>query len=98
MNRAFNSIHGNGAKLNDEKMEDPIMTTVHAIKKMCPDIRSDVIHCFTKIKYHMRIRALNEQNTIDKKEENKRKALERHEKPKKIKSMRDFVKDGHFNK
>ena len=96
MDRAFNFVHGVGAKLNTEMKGDPIQTTVSEIRKRCPEIKSEVIELFTKIKYFARIRALNEQHNLDKKADLKRKAAARKENPKKIKLMRDFSKNGHF--
>ena len=96
MDQAFNSLHGVGSQLRDETMTDPIKTTAEAIQKRCPGITEDAIKLFTKIKYHARVKALNEQNFVNKISERKRKAIENKEKPKKIKLMRDFVKDGHF--
>ena len=96
MDQAFNSLHGVGSQLRDEKMTDPIKTTAEAIQKQCPGITEDAIKLFTKIKYHARVKALNEQNFVNKISERKRKAVENKENPKKIKLMRDFVKDGHF--
>ena len=98
LDKAFNSVHRNEANLNDENMKDPVSKTLEAINKMCPDISSEVIQLFTKIKYHAKVRALNEQTNIDKLEIFKRKAAERGENPKKMKNMRDFIKDGHFYK
>ena len=97
MDRGFNVIHGEGAKLGDEGMKDPIRYTAGKLKKMCPDLNTDVITFFTKIKYHARIKAINEQRLIEKVEDKKRKAAENNQKPKRTKLMRDFVKDGHFN-
>ena len=96
MDKVFNLVHGSGAQLKDENMKNPIKTTVEEIKKRCPDINGSVINFFTKMKYHARIKALNEQELIENVAERKRKAIERNEKPKKTKLMRDFVKDGHF--
>ena len=96
LDRAFNLVHGVGAKLNSEMKGDAIQTTVAEITKKCPNIKPNVIQLFTKIKYHARIKALNENQLLDKISERKRKAAENKEKPRKIKVMRDFVKDGHF--
>ena len=96
MDRAFNFVHGVGAQLNPEMKVDPIQTTVVEITKRCPEIKLEVIKLFTKIKYHARIKALNEQNLLDQKSERKRKAAEKNELPKRQKGMRDFTKAGHF--
>ena len=90
-------IHGVGSKLNDEKMKNPIQKTIDEIMKRCPDIKLEVVELFTKVKYHARVRSINEQKVIDKIDNRKRKAGVLKENPKKIKTMRDFVKDGHFN-
>ena len=96
MDKAFNVVHGVGARLNTEMKVDPIQTTVTEIKKRCPQINSEVIELFTKIKYFARIRALNEQHILDKKADLKRKAAARKEIPKRMKVMRDFSKMGQF--
>ena len=97
MDRAFNFVHGVGAQLNSEMKSEPIKTTTIEIKKRCPDVQSEVIELFTKIKYHARIKAINEQQNLDKKADLKRKAAERKETPKKMQQMRDFTKTGHFS-
>ena len=76
---------------------EPIKTTTNEIKRRCPDVQSEVIELFTKIKYHARIKAINEQQNLDKKADLKRKAAERKETPKKLQQMRDFMKLGHFS-
>ena len=91
MDKAFNSVHGAGSQLRDEKMKEPINTTAKKIKKMCPDINHKVIFLFTSIKYHARVRSLNEDPLIP-----KRKASDQNCLPKRTKTMRDFTKDGHF--
>ena len=96
MDRAFNCIHGVGPQLSTEMKVNPIQTTVTEIRKRCPQIKSEVIELFTKIKYFARIRDLNEQHNLDKKADLKRKAAERKEIPKQLKKHRDFCKDGHF--
>ena len=96
MDSAFNQVHGAGAQLNDEKVIDPIKTTADRIKKICPDIALNIIELFSKIKYHSRIKSINEQNIIEQVEKRKLKASERNEIPKRTKTMRDFTKDGHF--
>ena len=96
MDRAFNIVHGVGAKLNSEMKADPIQTTVVEIMKRCPAIKLDVIQLFTKVKYHARIKAMNEQNLLDQKSERKRKAAEKNEPLKRQKGMRDYTKAGHF--
>ena len=96
MDRAFNVVHGVGAKLNNEMKVDPIQTTVVEISKRCPEITLKVIQLFTKVKYHKRIKDINEQNLRDQKTERKRKAAEKNELPKRQKGMRDYTKAGHF--
>ena len=49
------------------------------------------IFLFTSIKYHARVRSLNEDPLIP-----KRKASDQNCLPKRTKTMRDFTKDGHF--
>ena len=97
MDKAFNEIHGTGANLVDSGMKDPITITAGEIKRKCPDLNEKVIKFFTKMKYHARIRALNEQDKMDIIADRKRKCLERNEKPRPAKGMRDFMKDGHFS-
>ena len=60
MDKAFNLLHGAGAQLNDDKMK----TTVEKIKTMCPAISIKVIDFFTKMKYHERVKSINENNSI----------------------------------
>ena len=96
MDKAFNRIHGAGAKLNDSSMKDPITSTSRDIKKKCPEINENVIKYFTKMKYHALIRALNEQDKIDIIADSKRKDLERNGKPRPAKVMRDFIKRWSF--
>ena len=79
-------------------MKDPISSTARQIKQKCPDINTEVITFFTKVKYFSRVKAINEQYKIDIVKERKRKADERNEKPKPVKLMRDHTKDGHFSK
>ena len=62
------------------------------IKTRNPDIPSSITELFTKIKYHARIRAMNENDILKRAEELKRKAHERKEAPKRLKTMRDFNK------
>ena len=91
MDKAFNSVHGAGAQLRDEQMKEPIETTAKMIKKMCPDINIKVINVFTSTKYHARVRSLNEDPLIP-----KRKSTDTSHFSKRIKTMRDFTKDGHY--
>ena len=91
MDKAFNLVHGAGAQLRDEGMKDPIKTTYEKIKTMCPDINIKVIDFFTTLKYHARVRSLNETPLIY-----KRKASDKNDWPKRTKTMRDHTKDGHF--
>ena len=91
MDKAFNLVHGPGAQLRDERMKDPIKITVSKIKTMCPDINVKIIDLFTKVKYHARVKSLNEQNLIA-----KRKSYDKPQFKKRIKTMRDYTKDGHF--
>ena len=98
MDKAFNEVHGTGANLEDSTTKDPITLTSGHIKRKCPDIDLKVIKFFTKMKYHARIRALNEQDKMDTIADRKRKCIERNEKPRPAKGMRDYVKDGHFSK
>ena len=97
MDRAFNLVHGVGAQLNSEMKLEPIKTTTIEIKRRCPDVQSEVIELFTKIKYLARIKAINEQQNLAKKADLKRKAAERKETPRKIQQMGDFIKTGHFS-
>ena len=62
-----------------------IFKHITKIKTMCPDINVKIIDLFTKVKYHARVKSLNEDDLIAKR------------KAKKIKTMRDFTKDGHFS-
>ena len=97
MDKAFNEVHGAEANLDDSTMKDPITITPGHIKRKCPDVDLKVINFFTKMKYHARIRALNEQDKMDTNADRKRKFIERNEKPRPAKGMRDYVKDGHFS-
>ena len=90
----FNHMHGEGASLKDYR--DVLEVTVNFIKQMFPDVPLDFVSLFVKIKYHARIRALNEQEIHERKEELKRKAAERNEAPKRMKTMRDFCKESVF--
>ena len=96
MDSAFNLIHGDGAQLNDENIKDPIKTTAEKIKGMCPNIAFNVVELFTKVKYHARVKSINERTSIEQVEKRKTKAFEKNEIPKRTKTMRDFTKDGHF--
>ena len=97
MDHAFNIIHGEGASLNHKMRKDPIPRTAVEIHKKCPDINQNVIEFFTKVKYYSRVRALNEQNKIEVISTRKKKAIEKNERLKHPKNMRDYMKDGHFN-
>ena len=87
-------MHGEGSSLKD--CRDVLEVTGKFIKQMFPDIPDDFVSLFVKIKYHARIRALNEQEILLRKEELKRKAVERNEAPKKQKTMRDFCKESGY--
>ena len=97
LDQAFNLIHGEGASLNDENMTDPIKITAEDIQKKCPDVNTNVIKLFTKVKYFSRITALNEKTKVDDLADRKRKAEENNQKPKPAKVMRDYTKAGHFS-
>ena len=73
-------------------MSNVLKKTAIFIKTRNPDIPESLIELFTKIKYHARIRALNESDVLCRAEELKRKAVERKEAPKRLKTMRDFNK------
>ena len=94
MDQAFNQIHGDGTQLKDNDIKDPIMTTVHKIQELCPNITFNAIKLFTKVKYHMRVRDLNEKDLIEKVAKRKNNASEKN--GKRIKTMCDFIKTGHF--
>ena len=83
-------MHGDGSSLKDGK--NILERTGSFIRDLFPDIPTDLVSLFVKIKYHARIRDLNEQEIRAKKEELKRKAAERNEAPKRQKTMRDFRK------
>ena len=88
----FNSLHGEGAQLKDGS--DIMKQTVSYILSLHPDVPSEIVELFVKLKYHARIKALNELDIRDRASELKRKAEERKVNPKKLKSVRDHVKDG----
>ena len=90
----FNHMDGEGASLKD--CRDVLEVTGKFIKQLFPDVPLNFISLFVKIKYHARIRALNEQEIHQRKEELKRKAAERNEAPKRLKTMRDFCKESDF--
>ena len=90
----FNLMHGEGSSLKD--CRDVLEVTNSFIKRMFPDIPDNFISLFVKIKYHARIRALNELEIQLRKEELKRKAVEKNEAPKRLKTMRDFCKESVF--
>ncbi len=92
--KGFNRMHGEGSSLKD--CRNVLEVTASYIKQMFPDIPDDFVSLFVKIKYHARIRALNEKEIIQRKEELKRRASVRNEAPKRQKTMRDYSKDGHF--
>ena len=97
LDQAFNLIHGEGASLNDKNMMDPVEKTAGGIQKKCPDVNTDIIKLFTKVKYFSRITALNEKTKVDDLVDRKRKAEETNQKPKPAKVMRDYTKAGHFS-
>ena len=88
----FNSLHGEGAQLKDGP--NIMKQTVSYILSLHPDVPSEIVELFVKIKYHARIKALNELDIRDRASELKRKAEERKGNPKKLKSVRDHIKDG----
>ena len=57
------------------------------------DIPDKIAKLFVKVKYHARIKALNENDILVRGEELRRKAQEQKEAPKKQKTVRDFSKD-----
>ena len=87
----FNLMHGEGCNLKDCK--NVFEKTGSFIRSLFPEIPDDLVRLFVKIKYYARIRALNEHEIVLRKEELKRKAAERKEAPKRLKSMRDFCKE-----
>ena len=87
---AFNILHGEGANLTD--FTNVLEKTENFIKTRYPEIPDSIVKLFTKIKYHARIKALNEKDLLLRAEELKRKAYERKEAPKRLKTMRDFNK------
>ena len=88
--QGFNLMHGEGCSLKDCK--NVLDKTGSFIRELFPDIPHDLVSLFVKIKYHARIRDLNEQEKQTRKEELKRRAAERNEAPKRQKTMRDFRK------
>ena len=87
----FNMMHGEGASLKD--CSNVMEKTECFIKELFADIPSDIISLFVKIKYHARIRSLNEEEIYLRKEELKRRATARNEAPKRLKTMRDYSKE-----
>ena len=88
--RAFNSIHGEGATLAN--LSDVMVKTENFIKNQFSEVPGDIIKLFTKIKYYARIRAINELHILERSSELKRKAEARKEAPKKLKTMREYKK------
>ena len=88
----FNSLHGEGAQLKDGP--NIMKQTVSYILSLYPNVPSEIVELFVKVKYFARIKALNELDIRDRASELKRKAEERKGNPKKLKSVRDHVKDG----
>ena len=94
MDLAFNRFHGYGSRLQDtpdiiKRTEEYIMEFVKGQKKM--------VSYFVKMKFFYRIRCINEMDLLMKKEDRKRKAEQRGENFKRLKTMRDFTKSGHFS-
>ena len=89
--KGFNQMHGEGSSLKDSR--NVLEVTASFIKQRFPGIPDDFVSLFVKIKYHARIRALNEQEILQRKEELKRRASERNEAPKRQKTMRDYSKE-----
>ena len=88
---AFNKMHGEGAKVKDGKRI--LEQTTSFIINLFPDIPEKIAKLFVKVKYHARIKALNENDILVRVEELSRKAQEQKEAPKKQKTVRDFSKD-----
>ena len=88
--RAFNLLHGEGASLTD--LSNVLVRTESFIQEKYPEIPKSIVKLFTKIKYYARIRALNEHDILLRAAELKRKAVQRKEAPKRLKTMRDFNK------
>ena len=88
----FNSLHGEGAQLKDGP--NIMKQTVSYILSLYPKVPSEIAELFVKVKYYARIKALNELDIRDRASELKRKAEERKVNPKKLKSVRDHVKEG----
>ena len=88
---AFNLMHGEGATVKDCK--NVLDQTSGFISKLYPDIPDKIAKLFVKVKYHARVKALNEKDILVRGEELKRRAQERKEAPKKVKTVRDFSKD-----
>ena len=88
----FNSLHGEGAQLKDGP--NIMKQTVSYILSLYPNVPSEIAELFVKVKYYARIKALNELDIRDRASELKRKAEERKVNPKKLKSVRDHVKEG----
>lgn len=92
---AFNQYHGYGTSLHDTS--DVLNKTVVFIMESVKETDQKLVNYFVKMKFHHRIKCINEMNLLKKKGERKRKAEERGENFKRLKTMRDFTKDGHYS-
>ena len=78
----FNSLHGEGAQRKDGS--DIMKQTVSYILSLHPEVQSEIAELSVKLKYHARIKALNELDIRDRASELKSKAEERKGNPKKL--------------
>ena len=95
MDLAFNRFHGYGSRLQDTP--DIIKRTEEYIMEFVKEGQRKMVSYFVKMKFFYRIRCINEMDLLMKKEDRKRKAEQRGENFKRLKTMRDFTKSGHFS-
>ena len=57
---AFNEVHGVGPKIAKTSGFDPINSTIDYVHKRYPDIPLPVVKLFVKVKYHHRIKSINQ--------------------------------------
>ena len=58
---AFNECHqGVGPRLSETTGSDPIKSTIEFVKRRYPDIPVKIIKLFTKMKFHHRLKCINQ--------------------------------------
>ena len=63
---AFNECHGVGPRLSETTGSDPIKSTIEFVKQRYPDIPVKVIELFTKMKFHHRLKCINQLEAVTK--------------------------------